>query len=73
LENDPILLPGSTYLFVTATDGKTFTLIPNYGDILIKDEIEQQKLIQEFEEAYKNEVPYIKSTGENLGTPYIQQ
>jgi hypothetical protein len=75
IENDQLLQPGMTYLFVTVAEktGKYHALVSKYGDLPITNEQEQQKLITEFEEAYKNEIPYIMKDGRNLGIPYIQQ
>jgi hypothetical protein len=74
-QNPNQLSPGMTYLFVTVAEqtGKYHSLISKYGDLPIVNDEEQQKLIAEFEEVYKNEIPYIMPDGKNLGTPYIQQ
>lgn len=59
VEGDNLLEEGKEYLFVTKynEEKKFHTLVPIYGDILIKSEQEKAELIKQFNESLKNEIP----------------
>lgn len=73
IEDDQLLQSGTTYLFVTRTskDKDWHTLVSKYGDLPFANEQEQQRIVQEFENAYQNEIPYILG-GINAGEAYYQ-
>ena len=60
VENDPLLKEGQLYLFVTKylKEENWHTLVPVYGDILIKNDVERNNLIEEYKIEYENEIPF---------------
>lgn len=57
-EGDKLLQEGKLYLFATRySEEKDWnTVIPQYGDVLIEGEEKQNKLVQEFTKAYKEQI-----------------
>jgi hypothetical protein len=60
-EGDSLLKRGQTYLFATRVfrERGWHTLVPQYGDLLITDDRQQQVLIDQFTKAYKEQILYI--------------
>jgi hypothetical protein len=60
IEGDQLLKEGQSYLFVTKhlKEENWNTLVPVYGDIKINNEEEKQKLIEKYENAYREEMPF---------------
>lgn len=60
VENDPLLENGKSYLFITKylKDENWHTLVPVYGDIEITNESQKQELIEKFQKAYQEQIPF---------------
>jgi hypothetical protein len=60
LEDQPLLQAGETYLFSTRVDGdgKWHTFVPGYGGVQVKNGQEHAALVEKFEKAKKDQVPY---------------
>ena len=60
IEGDKLLEPGKTYLFATRfndIDGWHTIIVPNYGDIPVKDQIDYKNKRERFKNAFEQEVP----------------
>lgn len=59
LEGDQPLQANQTYLFATRTDakGRRF-LVPQYGDLRVRDAAHQEQLRARFDDAVKNQIPF---------------
>jgi hypothetical protein len=60
-DHDPLLKPGATYLFATRLYKETSwqTLVPNYGDLQVKDAQDQDAVIERFKKATQQQItPY---------------
>jgi len=60
-DHDPLLKSGATYLFATRLYKETGwqTLVPNYGDLQVKDAQHQEALIERFKKATQQQItPY---------------
>jgi hypothetical protein len=56
-----LLKPGATYLFATRLYKETSwqTLVPNYGDLQVKDAQDQDAVIERFKKATQQQItPY---------------
>jgi hypothetical protein len=62
VNDDPLLEPGQMYLFAAKVggNGDWYTVVPKFGDIAIKNNLAQVHLTNEFEDAFRTEIPYIK-------------
>ncbi|WP_423406727.1 hypothetical protein AABM38_12520 [Heyndrickxia sp. MSNUG] len=60
VENDPLLENGKSYLFITKylKDENWHTLVPVYGDIEITNESQKQELIEKYQKAYQEQIPF---------------
>lgn len=61
-ENDPLLEPGQTVLFVTNYDREKdyhYIVGQPYGDVRIESEAERKNIVEEFKEAKRNQVDLI--------------
>lgn len=60
VNGDSLIKPGKTYLFATKylESEDWHTLVPNYGDVLIDNEIEQTEFIEKYKKAYENEISF---------------
>ena len=60
IEGDKLLEPGKTYLFATRfndIDGWHTIIVPNYGDIPVKDQIDYNNKRERFKNAFEQEIP----------------
>ena len=59
VEKDPLLVVGQTYLFTTGRSdtGGWNTLVPGYGDVIITNALMEAKIVAEFKEAFRTEIP----------------
>jgi hypothetical protein len=59
MEGDKPLQSGRTYLFATRSDpqGRRF-LVPQYGDLLVRDAAHQEQLRERFAAAVQNQIPF---------------
>jgi len=57
---DALLEPGKTYLFATRflESEKWHSVVPVYGDVEIKNNVELSNITERFKKAHKNEIPY---------------
>ncbi|MEH7885070.1 hypothetical protein V7654_12210 [Bacillus sp. JJ1609] len=60
VENDPLLVKGKSYLFVTKylKEENWHTLVPVYGDIEITSESQKEELIEKYKKAYQEQIPF---------------
>lgn len=60
VEGDQLLRPGETYLFATKAGGRGrwHTLVPVYGDILIENSREHDRLKERFGMAVQQQIPF---------------
>lgn len=60
VENDPLLENGKSYLFITKylKEEKWHTLVPVYGDIEITSESKKLELINKYQKAYQQQIPF---------------
>lgn len=60
MEDDKLLVEGQTYLFATRylKEENWYTVIPVGGDIPFKSDEEKQKIVEKYEQAYKEEIPF---------------
>ncbi len=67
VEGDSLLEVGRTYLFATRVnqEQKWNTLVPVYGDIRVDNDVKKNDLIDRFTRAYKEEIPFKYSKGQN--------
>lgn len=58
IEGDKLLEPGKTYLFAAGANDidKWYTLVPAYGDLPIKDQIDYQNKRERFKKAFAQEI-----------------
>ncbi|WP_340819982.1 hypothetical protein [Methanolobus sp. WCC4] len=57
-EDDELLQPGETYLFVTRGDDESgYTFAPTYGNLLIEDQEDHQQKKLRFQKAFAEEIP----------------
>lgn len=59
-DNDPLLVEGKTYLFATKylESENWYTVVPVHGDIPISNEKEQKELVEKYQKAYTEEIPF---------------
>ena len=60
IEGDKLLEPGKTYLFATRfndIDGWHTIIVPNYGDIPVKDQVDYNNKRERFNNAFEQEIP----------------
>ena len=60
IEDDKLLEPGKTYLFATRfndIDGWDTIIVPNYGDIPVKDQVDYNNKRERFNNAFEQEIP----------------
>ncbi len=60
MDGDELLEPGKTYLFATQfndIDGWHAIIIPNYGNLPIKDQTDHKNKVERFKKAYSKEIP----------------
>jgi hypothetical protein len=59
MENDQLLEPGRTYLFATRTDAEgRHLLVPEFGDLLVRNAAHRDELRQRFTEANRSAIPF---------------
>ena len=59
MENDQLLEPGRTYLFATRTDAAgRHLLVPEFGDLLVRNAAHRDELRQRFTEANRSAIPF---------------
>jgi hypothetical protein len=60
MENDKLLIEGQTYLFATRylKEENWHTVIPVGGDIPFNNDEEKKELIEQYKNAYKEEIPF---------------
>ncbi|WNF21139.1 hypothetical protein [Mesobacillus jeotgali] len=60
MENDQLLKEGESYLFISRKNEEKnwHTVVPVYGDILIKSEEHKAELLNKYYQAYQEEIPF---------------
>ncbi|WP_299092337.1 hypothetical protein [uncultured Metabacillus sp.] len=60
IEHDKLLEEGKKYLFVTKHNKEQnfHTLVPEYGDLLIENDVKYNKLVKEFKTVSTKQVPF---------------
>lgn len=60
VENDQLLKEGESYLFISRKNEEKdwHTVVPVYGDILINNEAHKEELLNKYNHAYQEEIPY---------------
>ncbi|MCZ7383191.1 MAG: hypothetical protein O8C63_00375 [Candidatus Methanoperedens sp.] len=67
MDGDNLLEPGNTYLFATSfndIDGWHAIIIPNYGNLPIKDQKDHKNKVERFKKAFSQEIPFKPSIKE---------
>ena len=60
VENDQLLKEGESYLFITRMNEEQnwHTVVPVYGDIMMKSEAHKEELLNKYRQAYQEEIPF---------------
>jgi hypothetical protein len=60
VENDQLLKEGESYLFISRKNAEKdwHTVVPVFGDILIKNEAHKEELLKKYNQAYQEEIPF---------------